>query len=183
MGFRHGIALQAGTTDALIGGDRALGEGPLGQGNLVSGNPDIGIYVDGSGTRRNRIVGNLIGTDIHGKKALPNRKNGVVIRGASENVIGGSTPGTWNLISGNTGPGVDIRNGTTTAMDNHVAGNLIGTDLTGQNALGNPVVFTSQEPITPSAEHMGECNIISGNGQAIQIDGTGNKVLGNLIRH
>ena len=47
------------------------------------------------------------------------------------------TPGTGagNVISGNTGDGVDINGSGTTG--NVVAGNLIGTDVTGDVALGN----------------------------------------------
>src|SRR5262249_26346114 len=72
--------------------------------NFSSGN---GIQIDGT---NNSILGCYIGTDASGTSAMPN-SNGILITG-SNNKIGGSdgltNPQTSNIISGNTGNGIDI---------------------------------------------------------------------------
>ena len=88
------------------------------------------------GTTGNRVQGNYIGTDAGGTAALPNAKDGVVIaNGASDNLVGGETPGERNLISGNGKIGVNLSRSADYAGDgataNRVLGNYIGTDVTG----------------------------------------------------
>ena len=124
-----------------------IGDTAAGAGNLISGNSDDGILIDGAGTSGNVVAGNKIGTDIAGTVALPNGtamlhdvdsglSEGVdIASGATDNTIGGTTAGAGNLISGNDDDGVDIRGLGT--MGNLVAGNLIGTDFTGTLALPN----------------------------------------------
>ena len=67
---------------------------------------------------------------------MGNADAGVLINGqASNNTIGGITPGDRNLISANDAAGVQMKgNGTT---NNNVQGNFIGTDVTGSLDLGN----------------------------------------------
>lgn len=124
-----GIRLAQGTSNTIIGGDRLMGNGPLGQGNLISQNY-YGIALETSGTTNNLVVGNLFGTDISGTLARGNTMDGVVISaGASQNRIEN------NLISGNGLTGIVIRDALT--ANNVVVGNLIGTDITGSTALPN----------------------------------------------
>jgi hypothetical protein len=80
----------------------------------------------------NRIEGNYLGTDSSGTTALGNLR-GVSIDGSANNTVGGTTPASRNIISGNSGNGVYIVN----AGDNMVVGNYIGTDVTGTQALPN----------------------------------------------
>ena len=89
----------------MIGGNRSIGKGPLGQGNLLSGNSDgIGI-AGGSGTSYNTITGNLIGTDVSGKNAWGNRYTGIFIEeGANSNTVGPN-----NIIAYNGCGGIEIR--------------------------------------------------------------------------
>lgn len=83
-----GIALGGGAKNNTIGGDRSVGSGPLGQGNLVS-KVNTGIALWGDGTSFNTITGNLIGTDPTGIEAWGNDGVGVdVFEGASRNIIG-----------------------------------------------------------------------------------------------
>ena len=64
-------------TDNTIGGDRTLGSGPTGQGNVISANGSAGISIWGEGSTNNVICGNYISTDISGTVALGNFDDGV----------------------------------------------------------------------------------------------------------
>jgi titin len=174
-----------------IGGDRTKGIGPLGEGNLLSSNGvggnACGVHIGGrdAPTIRNTVSGNLIGTDLSGTVALGNA-NGVYLAGwANYNVIGGATAGERNIISGN-GIGVMIHQ--TGANGNVVAGNYIGTDISGAHPLGNSEygVFIVDGPDGNIVGGMepGEGNLISGNPTGVMIAGSDanhNAVIGNLI--
>ena len=102
---------------------------------------------------------------------------------ASHNTIGGTTPGSGNLISGNTN-GVEIDG----ASGNLVQGNLIGTDTTGRLAMGNTgagvLIENGSSSNTIGGPVGGARNVISGNAEGVAITGattTGNVVAGNLI--
>ncbi|MEE8593638.1 MAG: hypothetical protein V3T03_05885, partial [Candidatus Bipolaricaulota bacterium] len=87
----------------MIGGNRSLGSGPIGQGNLVSGN-GIGIDLCDVGTSDNSIVGNLVGVAPDGNTPRGNRGPGVLIEpGATHNIIG---PG--NIVAHNGSDGVTV---------------------------------------------------------------------------
>jgi titin len=125
-----GIGLWSGASGNTIGG------AATGAGNLLSGNPDYGVAL--AGVSGNVIQGNYIGADLSGKRALGNNDQlgGIGIWGGSaNNLIGGTSPGAGNLISGNRSYGLFLEDPGTTG--NLVQGNLIGADLTGTNALGN----------------------------------------------
>ena len=175
-----GIRLAQGATNTVVGGDRLIGNGPLGQGNLISQNL-YGVFLENFITHDNLLVGNLLGTDITGTFSRGNEMAGVVVSsGASQNRI------QDNVISGNDLTGVMIRDAQTS--NNEVVGNLIGTDITGSVALPNgqngihilSAVDNVIGGVTADLQ-----NIISGNTvYGIQIDGngaTGNQALGNLI--
>lgn len=119
-----GIVITAGASGNLIGGAGAL------DGNLVSGNAGTGIVVAGSG---NRLWGNFVGTDATGLAALGNT-TGIVITG-SNNSIGGPSAGQGNLISGNSGDGLDIVG--STATGNTIQGNVIGLHEAQGHTVGN----------------------------------------------
>ena len=98
-----GIAISGDARYNVIGGDRSLGSGPFGQGNLFSHNA-IGIDLATSGTSANTIWGNMIGTDAAGADTLTNHKGGVWIsEGANGNTIG-----PYNVIAYNSGPGITV---------------------------------------------------------------------------
>ena len=57
-----------GANDNLIGGARAIGDGPLGQGNILSGNSGAGLAAWDRPSSRNRIIGNIIGSGVEGEE-------------------------------------------------------------------------------------------------------------------
>lgn len=98
-----GIGLEESAKGATIGGDRNIGNGPLGQGNLISSNGLRGI--DSIGASFITITGNYIGTDISGQGPLGNAGDGIWMDGGVGNVIGPN-----NIIAYNGTSGITIRN-------------------------------------------------------------------------
>lgn len=134
IGLPNGSSIDIETNASfgvVIGGYNAT------QRNIIVGSSN-GIVV-GAGFL-NLIQGNFIGTDVTGTKGLGSNGNaGIFIDGDSYNTqIGGliSTPGAppGNVISGNDGIGIVIDNDN---ISNVIQGNLIGTDATGTQSLGN----------------------------------------------
>jgi len=182
---RDGVDIEkmgTGSSNTHVGGTLP------GEGNLISGNLSVGITTFG-GVTDLTIQGNLIGTDVSGKVALGNGAHGIGIGSTgSLTVIGGSSAGARNIISGNKYYGVVVDHDASLV----VQGNYIGTDITGKVAVGNAgtglVLYSSYNTVGGSGA--GEGNVISGNGDAgVYISGsittgtTGsyNFVLGNLI--
>ncbi len=176
-----GVHIATGTHGNTIGG------GAVGEGNLISGNTDIGVNIMDPGTNDNIVKGNYIGTDVGGTVPLGNGAFGVAIReGAQGNIIGGSGPGERNVISGNPDAGVGISDVGTTG--NEVKGNYIGTDAGGTTAIANwdgVSIWGGAGRNTIGGGAAAARNVISGNaasGVEIVEEGTsGNLVAGNYI--
>ena len=139
----------------------------------------MGWRLIGTGTSGNVVLGNLIGTNVTGSTALGNATIGVLLyEGPSDNLIGGTTVTARNIISGNGWSGVDIYS----SNDNLVEGNFVGTDVTGDIALGNngsnPNYGFAQGGITMSFGSAG--NTIGGL-TAIPGTGAGNLISGNTF--
>ena len=82
-----GIVVAQGTHNT-IGGDRSTGSGPIGQGNLASGNA-IGINLCDVNTHDNVILGNLVGVAVDAITPWGNTVFGVFIEdNVHDNVIG-----------------------------------------------------------------------------------------------
>ena len=123
-----GVCLEFGAHTNLIGGDSP------GEGNVISANNGNGVYLVSSGTDNNTISGNFIGLDTTGSMDLGNEHHGVVLLiGTQGNVIGGSSAGDRNIISGNDEDGIYISD----TSSNIVEGNFIGTNAQGTVAVGN----------------------------------------------
>jgi titin len=141
----------------------------IGPANVLSGTNQYGVWINHPLAKYNHIEGNLIGTDVTGASSLGNRMGGVLISDASDNFIGGSSPGAGNLISGNGGSGIRLFRMTNTPGRTAIQGNRIGTDISGTSALGN-----SGRGIDLSATvggliggiTEGARNLISGNGSS-----------------
>jgi hypothetical protein len=130
FGFFGAVLLDGGSATQVGGLTAAPGTPP---GNVIAGSL-YGIFIQG--VSNNTILGNLIGTDATGNKALGNSLDGINIQGAS-NVIGGLDVMARNVISANGRHGISLGNDNVSVRDNSVQGNFIGTDLSGTQLLGN----------------------------------------------
>ena len=173
-----GYGIWALSPGNLIGGTNA------GNGNVISGGKDAGVFI--YNTNGNTIQGNLIGVTAAGTNALPNRGNGIVIFGGSETVVGGSSPGARNVISGNGASGIYLTGAG--ANNNRILGNYIGTDISGGVVVSNAadgITLINAPTNTIGGVQPGSGNVISGNGLAgvsLNYSGTfSNMILGNLI--
>jgi parallel beta-helix repeat protein len=175
-----GISIHSTAHDNLIGGSTAAAR------NIISGN-GYGIGIWDSGTVSNTVSGNYIGVDVTGTAALGNGNGIQINNGASLNVIGGTTAGERNVISGNSNQGLRIWDSNTAY--NRVVGNYIGLDATGAAALGNRSAGVHLSGGTHhnivGGPNEGERNVVSGNGdQGIGLWSTGtsdNTVEGNYL--
>ena len=176
----NGVLVDGGASSNTIGGTAA------GASNVISGNLNSGLSVEGTGTSDNLIAGNLVGTDVTGSHAISNAFEGMYFgSGTSNNTIGGTANGSGNVISANGNGGIWI-NG---ASDVVVEGNRIGTDATGTIALGNTYsgvyIDAGASHNTVGGTSPGSGNVISGNhnyGVVITGQGTNqNAITGNKI--
>ncbi|MBL7993889.1 VCBS repeat-containing protein, partial [bacterium] len=130
----YGIWINDGAHDNWIGDGTAAGR------NVISGNQQYGIYIDGnySFSNNNKILGNIIGLSSDGLSAVPNSNYGIYIYHMANNTqIGNATVGGRNIISGNSGYGIYVEDANGSVDGTKVLGNYIGTDITGLSALGN----------------------------------------------
>ncbi|MGQ0540705.1 MAG: beta strand repeat-containing protein, partial [Blastocatellia bacterium] len=186
----------------IIGGSTAA------ERNIIGGNGTNGIEITGNASSGNVVTGNYIGI-LPDNTIKKNQSSGVVINGAPNNRVGGTTAGERNVISGN-GSGSDLpANQSKSAVlisgagatGNVVEGNYIGTTIDGtaraggnndnrlngvriENAPNNRI--GGSVGTTPGGACTGACNVISGfmfrGGVYITGSGaTGNSVLGNFI--
>ena len=70
------------------------------------------------------MQGNRIGTDATGTAAIPNGLDGIFVNDVPNNVIGGTTAGAGNLISGNLSVGIQLFGAQ--AVGNVIQGNATG---------------------------------------------------------
>ncbi len=152
--------------------------------NVISGNRIAGIELRDTDSLNTNIQGNFIGTDESGRIGVGNDVGVFVNDFVQDTLIGGSLPGESNVISGNR-VGVAIERRATGTV---VQGNFIGLDVTGFQAIGNSEdgvsIIAGPKGVDLGGPLIGEGNWISGNGNAIVIDGKATKeihVQGNVI--
>ncbi|MGI0481987.1 choice-of-anchor Q domain-containing protein [Geminocystis sp. CENA526] len=189
-GNSFGVFVNLGNNN-IIGSDED-GTNDASEGNLISGNGNVGVLLFGS---NNVVRGNYIGTNVDGTSAIGNGIHGVYI-GSSNHTIGGATATARNIISGNNFSGIAIfANVASGASNNIVQGNYIGTDVTGTQPLGNGSgsgIRITGANNTIGGTVAGEGNIIaynSGNGVFVvdgfnanpSLNNAGNNISGNSI--
>ena len=128
----------------------------------------------------NLIEGDFLGTDASGTQVFPPNSSsggtldGVFVKSSTNNTIGGTAAADRNLISGNGANGIEIPLYLDTG--NLIAGNLIGTDITGTKALGNgesgvDMYGGNGSDSTVGGTAAGAGNVISGNPVGIELAG------------
>ena len=132
------------------------------------------------------IQGNLIGTDVSGSVAVGNRLSGIVVVNATGTLIGTDGDGSddaseSNVISANN-YGIQF----SSANENVISGNLIGTDVSGSQSLGNlfaGLYFSSSNDNQIGGLLGSTGNLISGNvSDGISLtQSSQNTITGNLI--
>ena len=165
------------------------------EGNVVSNSYD-GIVL--RNTSDVLVAGNFVGIDKTGTVDLGNRYKGIFLRdpvgpnviGFDDNAINTNGSELRNISSGNGNDGIRISSGD----DQVIAGNYLGTDVTGaiaiknnnygiqvQGVVNNLIVGTDSDGDNDAQER----NIISGNGTGMRFltgtTGSNNKVSGNFI--
>lgn len=158
---RNGTTAIPNTDRAVVinmaASSNTIGGAVAGAGNLISGNLNRGITLDGA---NNVVQGNRIGTDATGVNPLGNARTGVEI-GGPNNRVGGTNSGAGNIIAFNgvDGGGVFTTNGvdvSAAATGFSVSGNSIfqnaglGIDLNADKLVtpGFPVLTQVSNIIT-----------------------------------
>lgn len=147
------------------------------RGFVVNRFTDDGVRLHPNGG--NTVSCNYIGTDVAGQLDLGNGVQGIQVH-SPNNIIGGTTPGDGNLISGNANEGVNL----VSYGGNQVLGNLIGTNATGTAAIPNRsgVFMNSTVNNIVGGRTAAARNLISGNESGVFIFfSSSNQVLGNYI--
>ncbi|HVM59223.1 MAG TPA: HYR domain-containing protein [Verrucomicrobiae bacterium] len=175
--------------------------------SVISLNVNDGVLADGTGgnslsndTLSANAAGGVILADgadtIASSVILSNGGDGVQVS-STANIIGGPAAGAGNVISGNTGNGINITGAiisdfsTPPPDSNVVQGNFIGTDRTGTNNLGNSLSgvlidgsFTEALDNVVGGTSAGQGNVIvfnGSNGVTVANKAIDNAIFGNSI--
>ncbi|HET8776334.1 MAG TPA: hypothetical protein VFN76_01620, partial [Candidatus Limnocylindria bacterium] len=124
--------------------------GGPGAGNVISANAGAGVEVRGTGSQRNVIAGNLIGTDAAGTASFGNFRGVFFTSGALDNVVGGTATGAGNLIAFNSETGVLVpETGKQRSVQIEILGNSIHSNgIPGLSGLG--IDLTPEGGVTPN---------------------------------
>jgi hypothetical protein len=175
-----GVLVRHGAAGNTIGGSA----GSTGTGNVISASASQGVLVAADAGSGNRIIGNLVGTDVSGSSALANLIG--VELDAPGNMIGDGPLADRNTISGN------VRGVVLNSFDS-VIGNYIGTTFDGLGPLGNMASGVEINSGTPSAGEFSEVgrigpgggpNVIAyngGNGIIVAASSVRGQISGNTI--
>jgi hypothetical protein len=177
-------------------GQNRIGGTTPSQRNLISGNTNDGIVIQGSS---NLVQGNLVGTDRTGIVAIANGSGLLVVgafgMGSNNNVIGGLEQGAGNVISGNGAVGVMVSGyigaSVRPAANTRIQANLIGVAVDGSLlpsprgifVIGNGVSGTliGGDSVAPAGNSIAA--VISGVDFGLNVGTpTTSSVRGNLIR-
>jgi hypothetical protein len=184
--------MSIGSSNNIVGGTTPQARNVIGAGDYAG----IAIQPGFAGSSGNSIQGNYIGTDASGTVAFGFVNYGIVIFNSSDdNVIGGTTPGAGNVLSGNGwGFSIDGSNGGAAGppTGNVLQGNFIGVGADGSTPVSNRVQgvrLAIAFNTTVGGATAGAGNIIAFNGPSGEIGvnglemlgGGGNSIRGNSI--
>jgi uncharacterized repeat protein (TIGR01451 family)/CSLREA domain-containing protein len=152
--------------------------------NVIGGSTQTGINVGDGGvgirTADTVIQGNYVGLNAGGTAAVPNGR-GIEVHGSVDRtIVGGTTLGAGNTISGNSFEGIFVFSG---APDTAIVGNRIGTDPSGLLPLPNGrrgIELQATRPVVGGLS-AAEANIIAFNGaDGVLLNGAA-AIFGNSI--
>ncbi|MCU0430351.1 MAG: hypothetical protein MUF42_10320 [Cytophagaceae bacterium] len=127
---QHGIYIDASNT-CVLGGTNFIDRNVISSNGNVAGENGVSI----TNSNNHIIKANFIGTDLNGLASRPNFSAGLSMNVSTGNVIGGATLAERNVCSANGSFGIFLND-----VDNSLlAGNYLGTDSTGNAALGNTI--------------------------------------------
>ena len=156
----------AGNDDGILvrGDNNTIGGADAAHRNVVGGNSDDGISLDGGDN--NTVRGNYVGITANGLGTVGNAGEGIAVQfGANDNLLRG------NVISGNTGAGILLRS---SQSGTEIRGNTIGLNAAGSSGLpnnGDGVLITIENGGVPTNTLIHFDNVISGNlGNGIALD-------------
>jgi len=147
--------------------------------NVISGNGSSGVQMWSAASTGNTVLGNYVGTDWTGEKAIANLKSGIANDGAASNTIGGTAAGARNVVSGNAHDGIIVSG--TGSKNIKIIGNYVGTNALGTTAIGNKMygIEISRD------NNLVQNNLVSGNtysGVVLWLSSAyNNKVIGNKL--
>ena len=150
--------------------------------NLISGNSSTGVQVNENGSAISGVIirDNIIGLTADGSTALGNASGGILIGSSGSNAVTGTLI-QGNVVSSNTGTGVDIANAVHTGTQ--IWGNTIGLNSAGTADRGNTsngVRLVGASTDMDAGADATKRNVIAGNGTScISIQSTGNVIKGN----
>jgi len=172
-----GVFIIRGAYENTVGGTTAAERNVIAN-NGVSGTVyGDGVYIDGAGTRGNRVLGNYIGVDRSGLVQSGNRRYGVSITStAAGNFVGEAVANAGNVIAYNGRGGIRI-----SSRANQVAGNLIGVGADRVTPLGNQ---WNGVDVDGEANVIGPGNLIANNQlSGVVVNGGGTAVFRNVLHH
>ncbi|HEX8180914.1 MAG TPA: Calx-beta domain-containing protein [Pyrinomonadaceae bacterium] len=123
--LNYGVNVQGGAHANTIGCETAD------ERNIISGNGNAGIQIDGSTSNNNVVTGNYIGVGADGTTAISNGARGIFLNDSGGNQIGGAGATDGNLIAGNGGAGIFVQGGAANSLrGNSIHDNAgLGIDL------------------------------------------------------
>ena len=134
-----------GNTNSIVGAGiliAASAPGSTIKGLNIHGMQWQGVLISASNCT---VIGCYLGTNLSGTSAIANAFAGIELSAGISNIkIGGSTPDSSNLISGNGQIGINIAPGCANVK---ISGNKIGTNASGTSAVGNGTTAAPQPGI------------------------------------
>jgi hypothetical protein len=165
--------------------NNTVGGTASGAGNVIASDAFAGIGLDSDTPVSGNVVqGNYVGLTADGTAVLPGLQgtSGIVVSDSSGNTIAGNVIAGWRLY------GVQLAGLGELGSGDIVEGNYIGTNAAGTAALPPdvPMPLTFRVPsgivaFSLAANTQIANNLISGLGAAVQLEGTGYRLQGNLI--
>jgi CSLREA domain-containing protein len=185
----------------VIQGDRnTIGGATVGARNVISGSKVDGIQIAGFRTAANpdaangnQVQGNFIGTNAAGTARVGNARDGVLVtvhpgETTVTNKIGGSTPETRNVISGNGRHGISIGTLYTVNPDTPDAqtvqggtGIIVENNYIGTNANGGALTGGQSLSADGAREMSGTAAGNGGDGVFVDAASVSNTIKGNII--